>query len=492
MSNKNIYHDIAQRTGGDIYIGVVGPVRTGKSTLIKKIMEQLVIPNIQNNYDKERAKDELPQSAGGKTVMTTEPKFIPDEAVSISIDDASNIRIKLIDCVGYVVPEALGQIEDGQPRMVHTPWQKEPMPFIEAAEYGTKKVITDHSTIGLLVTCDGSVCDLPRNQYLDAEARVAAELKAMGKPFAIVLNSKNPNSESAVALALELEEKYKAPVALVNCLEVNAEDIRHILDLILQEFPISEMKFRLPDWTSALDRNHEIIRSIENDIMSCARKISKMGEVRPGLTLISENPYVNAASLEKIDMGEGTVSSRLDLDPTLYYKVMSELTGLTITDEESLIKLIRELSEIKVKYDRISDALNAVEEKGYGIVMPGLDSLTLEEPKIVKQPGGYGVKLKASAPSIHMIKADIETEINPVVGTEAQSEELVRYLLSSFESDPSKIWETNMFGRTLYDLVTDGLQAKLKNMPEDSRLRLSETLGRIINEGSGGLICIIL
>lgn len=492
MSNKNIYRDIAQRTGGDIYIGVVGPVRTGKSTLIKKIMEQLVIPNISDSYDKERAKDELPQSAGGKTVMTTEPKFIPDEAVAISVDDASDIKIKLIDCVGYVVPEALGQIEEGQPRMVHTPWQKEPMPFVEAAEYGTKKVITDHSTIGLLVTCDGSVCDLPRNQYLDAEARVASELKAMGKPFAIVLNSKNPNSENAVALALELEEKYKVPVALVNCLEVNADDIRHILELILQEFPISEMKFRLPQWTSALDSNHEIIRSIETDIMNCARKISKMGEVRPALTLISENQYIVSALLEKIDMGEGTVISKLELDPNLYYKVMSELTGLTITDEESLIKLIRDLAEIKVKYDRISDALAAVEEKGYGIVMPGRDSLTLEEPKIVKQPGGYGVKLKASAPSIHMIKADIETEINPVVGTEAQSEELVRYLLSSFESDPSKIWETNMFGRTLYDLVTDGLQTKLKNMPEDSRLRLSETLGRIINEGSGGLICIIL
>ncbi len=492
MSHKSIYTDIASRTGGDIYIGVVGPVRTGKSTLIKKIMEQLVIPNIPDSYDKERAKDELPQSAGGRTVMTTEPKFIPDEAVSISVDDASNIKIKLIDCVGYVVPEALGQIEDGSPRMVHTPWQKEPMPFVEAAEYGTRKVITDHSTIGLLVTCDGSVCDLPRNQYVEAEQRVATELKALGKPFAIVLNSATPNAESTIALALELEEKYKAPVALINCLEVNSEDIRHILDLILQEFPISEMTLRLPDWTSALDSNHEILKSIEADVMTAARKISKMGEVRPVLTLISENPFITNTRLDKIDMGSGKVCAALELDGTLYYKVMSELTGLTITDEETLIKLIRDLAAIKVKYDKISDALAAVEEKGYGIVMPGKESLTLEEPKIVKQPGGYGVKLKASAPSIHMIKADIETEINPVVGTEAQSEELVRYLLSSFESDPSKIWETNMFGRTLYDLVTDGLQTKLRNMPEDSRERLSETLGRIINEGSGGLICIIL
>ncbi len=492
MSNKSIYSDIAMRTDGDIYIGVVGPVRTGKSTLIKKIMEQLVIPNISGSYDKERAKDELPQSAGGRTVMTTEPKFIPDEAVSISVDDAADVKIKLIDCVGYVVPEALGQIEDGQPRMVSTPWQKEPMPFSEAAEYGTRKVITDHSTIGLLVTCDGSICDLPRSQYIEAEERVAKELKALNKPFAVVLNSAAPNSESAVALALELEEKYKAPVALVNCLEVNSEDIRHILDLILQEFPISELRFKLPDWTSALDKDHPLLIGIENDIMNSARKISKMGEVRPALTLVGENQNITLARLDSIDMGSGKIDVTLELDGELYYKIMSELTGLSITDEESLIKLIKELAEVKCKYDKIAEALTAVEEKGYGIVMPGKDSLTLEEPKIVKQPGGYGVKLKASAPSIHMIKADIETEINPVVGTEAQSEELVRYLLSSFDSDPSKIWETNMFGRTLYDLVTDGLQTKLKNMPEESRERLSETLGRIINEGSGGLICIIL
>ncbi len=492
MSNTSIYHDIAERTGGDIYIGVVGPVRTGKSTLIKKIMEQLVIPNIKNDYDRERAKDELPQSAGGKTVMTTEPKFIPDEAVPISIEDSANINVKLIDCVGYVVPDALGHIENGQPRMVNTPWRKEPMPFIEAAEYGTKKVILDHSTIGLLVTCDGTVCDLDRGQYIEAEERVANELKSINKPFAIIVNSQDPNSEKAVMLATELEEKYKVPVALVNCLQINSEDIRHILGLILQEFPISEIQLNLPDWTCALDESHEILNSINRDVMAAANKISKMGQVKPALTLISENPYIKNAVLTELNMGNGCVKGEITLEPSLYYKVMSEVTGLEIDNEQKLITLIRELTEVKKKYDKVANALKTVEEKGYGIVMPGVESLTLEEPQIVKQPGGYGVKLKASAPSIHMIKADIETEINPIVGTEAQSEELVRYLLSSFESDPSKIWETNMFGRTLYELVTDGLQAKLKNMPEESRERLSLTLGRIINEGSGGLICIIL
>lgn len=492
MSNTSIYRDIAERTGGDIYIGVVGPVRTGKSTLIKKIMEQLVIPNIEDGYDKERARDELPQSAGGKTVMTTEPKFIPDTAVPITVDKEVAINVKLVDCVGYVVPDALGHIENDQPRMVSTPWRKEPMPFIEAAEYGTRKVILDHSTIGLLVTCDGTICDIDRGSYIEAEDRVAKELCSINKPFAIIVNSKDPNSEKAIELARELEEKYTVPVALVNCLQINAEDIRHILALILQEFPITEMNIKLPDWTCALDDNHEIKASITSDVINAAGKISKMGQVKNALDLISENQYVKNTILTRLDMGTGSVEGEIILDPSLYYKVMSEVTGLEIDSEKKLITLIKELAETKRKYDKVASALEAVEEKGYGIVMPGVESLTLEEPQIVKQPGGYGVKLKAAAPSIHMIKADIETEINPVVGTEAQSEELVRYLLSSFESDPSKIWETNMFGRTLYDLVADGLQTKLKNMPEDSRTRLSQTLGRIINEGSNGLLCIIL
>ena len=492
MPDNNIYSDISKRTGGDIYIGVVGPVRTGKSTIIKKFMDTIVLPNITNEYDRERAKDVTPQSAGGKTVMTTEPKFIPDESVAVKLDDAADVRIKLIDCVGYIVPEALGQIENGEQRLVNTPWQKEPMPFAQAAEFGTKKVITDHSTIGLLVTCDGTVCDLPREQYIDAEEKVAAELKKINKPFAIVLNSAQPNTEKAVELAMELEEKYSAPVALVNALQLNADDIKNILGLILGEFPVAEMRIKLPDWTSALPRDNKIIKSISEDLLSSCEKIRKTGEVKQAMTLLSENPNIKETKLTRLDLGSGRAYAEIILDPTLYYRTMSELTGVQIENEGALISLLKELSETKKKYDKIASALEAVEQKGYGIVMPGKDSLTLEEPKIIKQPGGYGVRLKASAPSIHMIKADIETEISPVVGTEAQSEELVKYLLDSFESNPSKIWETNMFGRTLYDLVTDGLQSKLRNMPEESRARLSETLGRIVNEGSGGLICILL
>ncbi len=492
MADNSIYSDISKRTDGDIYIGVVGPVRTGKSTVIKKFMDNLVLPNITNEYDRERAKDVTPQSAGGKTVMTTEPKFIPDEAVSVKLDDVSDVKIKLIDCVGYIVPEALGQIENGEQRLVQTPWQKEPMPFSEAAEFGTKKVITDHSTIGLLVTCDGSICDLPREQYIDAEERVAAELKKIDKPFAIILNSSDPNSEGAINLANELEEKYAAPVALVNALQLNGEDIKNILGLILGEFPIAELRIKLPDWTSALGSDHRIIKSIRDDLLVACEKIKKSGDTKKALSLLAENPNIKETKLTQLDLGCGKAKAEIILDPTLYYRTMSELTGVQIDSESSLISLIKELSATKKKYDKISAALEQVEQKGYGIVMPGKDSLTLEEPKIVKQPGGYGVRLKASAPSIHMIKADIETEINPVVGTEAQSEELVKYLLDSFDSEPSKIWETNMFGRTLYDLITDGLQNKLRNMPEESRARLSETLGRIVNEGSGGLICILL
>ena len=492
MAEHSIYRDIAQRTGGDIYIGVVGPVRTGKSTFIKRFMEALVLPNIKEGYSRERARDEMPQSAAGKTVMTTEPKFIPDEAVSINVDSCSTFRVKMVDCVGYIVPEALGTIEDGQPRMVRTPWREEPMPFIEAAEMGTHKVISEHSTIGMLVTTDGTIGDISRQSYVEAEERIVNELKDLGKPFAVILNSARPQSDDAIALAYELEAKYGVPVALVSCIDLDAEDIRHILELVLHEFPVCEVKISLPEWTVALDNSHKIKASLIGDIKECAEKVAKAGDIKDAFSPLSENEFVKSATINEIDLGTGCASISVQMNDGLYYDVLSELTGFDVSGEEELISLLKSLAEMKERYDRVESALDEAEENGYGIVMPDIKELHLAEPEIVKQAGGYGVRLRASAQSIHMIRANIETEINPIVGTEQQSEDLVKYMLKEFEEDPQRIWSSNMFGKSLYELVNEGLHSKLEHMPEASRTKLSETLERIINEGSGGLICIIL
>ena len=492
MGEHSIYRDIAERTGGDIYIGVVGPVRTGKSTFIKRFMEALVLPNIDDGYSRDRARDEMPQSAAGKTVMTTEPKFVPDEAVTIKLDDCASLRVKMIDCVGYIVNEALGTIENGQPRMVNTPWRDEPMPFVEAAEMGTEKVIKEHSTIGMLITSDGTIGEISRESYVDAEARVVNELKAIGKPFAMILNSAQPTSEKAIALAYELEAKYKVPVALVSCIDLDFEDIKNILDLVLHEFPVSELKIKLPTWMNAIDASHEIKSSIYSSARACAEKIHKAGDIKTAVNILGENEYIKSYSLDEINLGNGKASLRIELDQSLYYDVISELTGFEIDSEETLISLLKDLAAAKKQYERVAEALENAEEKGYGIVMPSIEDLRLEDPKIVKQSGGYGVKLCASAQSIHMIRANIETEINPIVGTEQQSDELVKHLQREFEADPAKIWESNMFGKSLYELVNEGLHNKLEHMPEESRTKLSETLERIINEGSSGLICIIL
>lgn len=488
----SIYKDISERTGGDIYIGVVGPVRTGKSTFIKRFMQNVVLPNIDDGYSKERARDEMPQSAAGKTVMTTEPKFVPDEAVSVLIDGNVAMRVKMIDCVGYIVSEALGTLEDGQERMVNTPWQDEPMPFVKAAEYGTEKVIKDHSTIGILVTTDGSIGDISRESYIPAEERVVAELKAIGKPFAILLNSAVPDSDEAHALAYELEEKYGAPVALVSCIDLDLEDISHILELVLEEFPVSEIAFGVPSWISELDAAHPIKLSIRESLSEIGAKIGKMGDVKGALSMLEDNEYIDGFSLEEINLGNGVASVSLKFAPSLYYSVISELCGFDLSSERELIALLRETAAMKRQYERVAEALEMAERKGYGIVMPTVDELKLDEPEIVKQNGGYGVRLSASAQSIHMIRANIETEINPIVGTEQQSEELVRSMLREFEEDPLAIWNSNMFGKTLYELVNEGLHTKLEHIPDESRTRLSETLERIVNEGSNGLICIIL
>lgn len=492
MTDLAIYKNIAERTQGDIYIGVVGPVRTGKSTFIKRFMEALVLPNIPNQYGRDRARDEMPQSAAGRTVMTCEPKFIPDEAVEINLPDNTSFKVKMIDCVGYIVPGAIGNYEDGHPRMIMTPWSENEMPFDLAAEIGTKKVINEHSTIGVLVTTDGSFGEIERDSYVGAEERVIAELKQINKPFVIVLNSAYPENQNTVALAYEMEEKYKVPVALVNCLDLSDEDIKSIIELVLFEFPIKEIGIDMPDWINSLAPTHWLRNSIFNSIRDCADSITKVGQIKTNFKALNANDNIKSFRINKVNLGEGSANISIILKDDLYFNIISEMTGFDISNEEAILPLLKNLSEIKAKYEKIAEALEEVNEKGYGIVTPAIDDLMLEEPEIVKQVGGYGVRLKASAPSIHMIRANIETEVSPIVGTEKQSEDLVKFLLREFEEDPKKIWESNIFGKSLHELVNEGLNTKLAHMPDEARAKLSETLERIVNEGSNGLICIIL
>ena len=492
MENYNIYQDIAERTQGDIYIGVVGPVRTGKSTFIKKFMDLLVIPNIENSYRKERAKDELPQSAGGRTIMTTEPKFIPNEAVEITVGDNATFKVRMIDCVGYIVNGALGHIENNTPRMVHTPWFEEEIPFYQAAEIGTKKVITEHSTIGLLVTTDGSITEIPREDYVEAEARVVNELKEINKPFIILLNSVNPSAAETQKLRDELESKYSVPVIAVNCAQLKTEDINAIVEKVLYEFPLKEIGINIPKWVDALENGHWLKTDMYEAIRDSLKNVRKIREAKAAIGSLSQYDFIEKVYLEKINLGNGTVLIDMTTPESLFYKVLGETSGFDIDGEEKLITLMKELAEIKKKYDKVAFALHEVNTKGYGIVSPTIDELTLEEPEMVRQGNKFGVRLRASAPSIHMIRADIETEVSPIVGTEKQSEALVNYLLKDFEEDPKKIWESNIFGKSLHELVNDGLHNKLSRMPEDAQVKLQETLQKIINEGSGGLICIIL
>ncbi len=492
MEGYNVYQDIAERSGGDVYIGVVGPVRTGKSTFIKKFMDLLVIPNIGNVYQAERTRDELPQSAAGRTIMTPEPKFIPNEAVEINLGDNAALKVRMIDCVGYIVNGSLGYIEEDTPRMVNTPWFDHPIPFNEAAELGTKKVICEHSTIGLLVTTDGSITEIDREDYVEAENRVIDELKSINKPFVILLNSVLPRSAETQRLRAELEAKHNVPVVAVNCEELDAEDISGIIETVLFEFPVSEIKINLPKWVAGLPAEHRIKQEFYDAVAEYACDVEKIRHAKRLSDSLGGCEYIKECRIRGMDLGRGNVLLDAVTPESLFYKVLGESSGFEIENEEKLMSLMKELAKMKAEYDKISYALHEVREKGYGIVSPGTDELTLDEPKIVKQGGRFGVKLKASAPSIHMIKADIETEVSPIVGTEKQSEELVHYLLEEFENDPAKIWESNIFGKSLYELVNEGLHNKLSKMPDESRLKLRETLQRIINEGSGGLICIIL
>lgn len=492
VEDYNIYSDIAERNRGDVYIGVVGPVRTGKSTFIKKFMDLLVIPNIENAYQAERARDELPQSAAGRTIMTTEPKFIPNEAVTISLGDNAHMNVRMIDCVGYIVDSSLGYAEDGQPRMVKTPWFEQSIPFNEAAEIGTKKVITEHSTIGLVITTDGTVTDIAREDYIEAETRVINELKAINKPFIVVLNSAQPASQNAHRIMAEIENTHGVPVVAVNCEELEADDIHSIIENVLFEFPLKEININIPTWLDAVPQEHWLKSDLYGAVIDQINNVSKIRDTRPLCTELGKYEFISSSEIDGMDLGDGTVKITLTLSEELFYKVLGEQSGFEIADEEGLIKLMSELGKMKKEYDKVSSALREVREKGYGVVSPSTDELTLDEPKIVKQGGRFGVRLRASAPSIHMMRADIETVVSPIVGTEKQSEELVHYLLSEFETNPAKIWESNIFGKSLYELVNEGLHNKLSRMPDASRNKLRETLQRIINEGSGGLICIIL
>lgn len=492
MNNSNLYQDISNRTDGDIYVGIVGPVRTGKSTFIKNFMNLLVLPNINNEYKKERAKDELPQSAGGRTIMTTEPKFVPNEAVEITLENNIKFKTRLVDCVGYLVDNAIGYLENEMPRMVKTPWSNEEIPFETAAEIGTKKVIEEHSTIGILVTSDGSITDIPREDYIKAEEKVVSELKALNKPFIIVLNSNDPQSEYTQELSAKLTKKYNTYVLPINCENLTITDINTIFSKMLYEFPVQKILIKLPKWIDSIPFSHPIKSQIFNDIKSAFSDIIALKDINDCVNKIKKTDVINNTIIKNIELGTGDIIIEININDELFYQVLSDITGVIINNEGDLFKIITEFSRDKKKFDKISNALEEVNATGYGIVTPSIDDLVLDEPEMVKQGSRFGVKLKATAPSIHMIKTNVTTEISPVVGSEKQSEELVNYLLSSFEDDPKKIWESNIFGRSLHELVNEGLQTKLSKMPEDAQFKLQETLERIVNEGSGGLICIIL
>lgn len=490
--NSSIYNDISKRTNGDIYIGVVGPVRSGKSTFIKRFMDTLVIPNISDPFVKERALDELPQSAAGRTIMTTEPKFIPEEAVELSMPDNLKMRVRLIDCVGYIVPSSVGYIEEEQPRMVSTPWYDEEIPFNMAAEIGTKKVITEHSTIGLVITTDGSISSIPRDEYEEAEERVIDELKALDKPFVVLMNCAEPKSSSVIELCTSLCGKYGVPVVPVNCLELTEKEVNDILSDILYEFPVSRVGINFPTWINSLEKDNYFRTSIFQSIKDNMCELGNIRSVSAFVSRLQENEYIDSITVNSLDLSDGGVNLKLFIDNKYFYQMLSECCKIEIKDEKDLMNNFISLISMKREYERFSKAFSDVEETGYGIVMPEMSELALSEPEIMKQGGRYGVRLKAKAPSIHMIKCNTYTEVAPIVGSESQSQELVMYLLKEFEENPSEIWNTNLFGKSLHELVQEGLNNKLYRMPLDARNKFRETIERVINEGCNGLICIIL
>lgn len=492
MEKVDIFKDIAERTGGDIYLGVVGAVRTGKSTFIKKFMELVVLPNMSNESERVRAQDELPQSAAGKTIMTTEPKFVPNQAVSIRVSEGLDVNIRLVDCVGYTVPGAKGYEDENGPRMITTPWYEEPIPFQEAAEIGTRKVIQEHSTIGVVVTTDGSIGDIPRYDYIEAEERVVNELKEVGKPFIMIINTLQPFHPNTESLRLELSEKYDIPVLAISVEAMRDNDVINILREALYEFPVLEVNVNLPTWVLTLKDNHWLRQNYQNAVQETVQDIKRLRDVNRLVSQFSGYDFIERATLAGLDMGQGIAEINLYAPDELYDQVLKEIVGVEIRGKDHLLQLMQEFAEAKREYDVVADALRMVKQTGYGIAAPSLVDMSLDEPEIIRHGSRFGVKLKAVAPSIHMIKVDVESTFEPIIGTEKQSEELVNYLMQDFEDNPLSIWSSDIFGRSLSSIVREGIQGKLSLMPENARYKLKETLERIINEGSGGLIAIIL
>lgn len=492
MERFDIFRHIAERTGGDVYIGVVGPVRTGKSTFISRFMDMVVLPNIVDTNERERTRDELPQSGAGRTIMTTEPKFVPGEAVEIGLADNIRASVRLVDCVGYSVPGALGYEESDLPRMVRTPWFEQEISFQKAAEVGTEKVIKEHSTLGLVITTDGTITDIPREDYVEAERRVVTELRALGKPFILVLNSRAPRSERAATLASELATAYDVPVVPIDVLKMQGDDIGQVLGGVLQEFPVSEVSVRLPEWVMELQADHPVRAGFAAAVRASVASIDKVRDVQDALGTLASAPNTESAILQLLDLGTGRVWIELSAPRALFYSVVSQLSGMEVTGDSDVMRMVTGLAQAKFEYERLAPALSAVRASGYGVVMPTLDQISFEEPDIIRQGSRCGVRLRATAPSIHMIRADIKTEVTPLVGTEKQSEEFARRIAEEFAEDPAKIWQTEFLGTPMQDLIHEGIQAKLSHMPTHAQQRLQETLQKIVNEGSGGLICIIL
>ena len=491
MNNYDIYKDIATRCNGDIYIGVVGPVRTGKSTFITKVLNSLVLPNIVDSYSKDRTIDEMPQSGDGKSIMTTQPKFIPNEAVKVRFENDAEMNVRMIDCVGYLVDGAVGHIENDKPRMVKTPWSKEDMPFEKAAELGTNKVITEHSTIGVLVTTDGTVCDLPRTAYVKAEERVVEELKACNKPFVIVLNTTSPDSNETSRLKDELAEKYGVSVISLNVANMTESDMVSVFASILNEFPLTNICVKMPSWLQALPHTNKYIKEVIEEVYNATRELEKVGSD------FSVKMFENSENFEQtfnktIDMSNGELVIEIVPKENLFYKVLSDECGCDIGSDYALVSYVKQLAVAKTQYDKFKDAIDQVNSNGYGVVYPNMNDLILEEPEMVRQGGKFGVKLKATAPSLHIMRVDIETEVNPIVGSEQQTEEMAKDLQNEFANNPEGVWETKIFGKSLQTLVTEGLQNKLVSMPEIVQKKMRKTLGRIVNEGKGGVICILL
>lgn len=486
----NLYKDIRDRTGGEIYIGVVGAVRTGKSTFIKRFMELMVLPHLKDEHERERLTDELPQAAAGKVVMTTEPKFIPKEAAQIRVAEDLDIKVRMIDCVGYMVDGASGHMEDGKERMVKTPWFEEEIPFTQAAELGTQKVIRDHSTIGIVMTTDGSITDIARESYEPAERRTVEELKKSGKPFLMILNTNKPYSESSKALAIQLAEQYQVAVLPLNCDQLHMEDVNRILEEVLYEFPVSRLEFYLPKWVDVLEIDHPIKQQLFLRAKELLEKVTNVRDFKE-LVLPQTDEYVKEIRKEGLRLADGVATLRMEVDDKYYYENISNMAGVTVNDEYELIALVRELSQKKQEYEKVADAMQSVKMRGYGVVTPTLSDINMEDPQLMKHGSKYGVRMKASSPSIHMIRANIETEIAPIVGSEEQAKDLISYIKAG-KADDGGVWNTNIFGKTVGELMEDGIRSKISRMDDECQMKLQDTMQKVVNDNNGGLVCIIL